>query len=161
MECCVGRRSSRVLGSERSWTRIEWQWIVPALTGRGEVPTLLCVYSDTVVVVIALAEVAAPSSSDCYLLYYVISQLFDEKWDESSYDAHLTDEEAAGWWPVLVPRPVRGCAWEADQAHPWPLGYLATSCFGKGAPLCLSRFSPALHAHVFYTVEGEMLVVWN
>lgn len=34
----------------------------PALTGRGEVPALVCVYSDKVVVVVALAEVAEPSS---------------------------------------------------------------------------------------------------
>ena len=93
MECCVGRRSSGIFGLRSGLEpELNGSESFPVLTGHGEVPTLVCVYSDTAVVVTVLAEEAAPSSGQTATCFTTLSHNCLMR-NESSYDAPLTDEE--------------------------------------------------------------------
>lgn len=90
-----------IWSSERSWNRTEWQWIFPSALGTWGSPHTRYVYSDTVVVVIVLAEVAARSS--VRLLPALLRYLTTVCWETSVQ--LWRSSYRAGWWPVLVPRP--------------------------------------------------------
>lgn len=104
-----------IWSSERSWNRTEWQWIFPSALGTWGSPHTRYVYSDTVVVVIVLAEVAARSS--VRLLPALLRYLTTVCW-ETSVQLWRSSYRAGGGRP-WGPTARRGCAWEGTRLTDW------------------------------------------